>query len=83
MKLTTLILFGMLTVFGLVGQSDEEKEFQTWMKTTFATSGSLRKNIEAKSADVAVADAAKLEAVFKKIGEFWTKRKVDDAVGWS
>lgn len=83
MRLTAIVLLGTLTVFGLVRQSDEEKEFQAWMKTTFTASSSLRKNIEAKSGEAAATDAARLEAVFKKVGDFWSKRKVDDAVKWS
>lgn len=82
MKLTVFVLFGIFAFLSLT-QSREEQEFQSWMKTTFATSGSLRKNIESKTADGAAADAAKLEAVFKQVGEFFAKRNADDAVKWS
>ena len=57
----------------------QEADYQEWMKTVGATSGSLRKNLEARSGDAASADAKKLQEVFGQVYEFWHKKNVDDA----
>ena len=61
----------------------DEKEYEGWMKTTGATVGSMRKNVEAKANDAAAQDAEKLAEVFKKVEGFWQARKTEDAVIWS
>lgn len=83
MKLQGILVISILAVFGVMTQSDDEKEFQKWMKTTFTESSSLRKNIEAKMKEEAGTDADELEAVFKKVEAFWQKRKIEDATKWS
>ena len=62
---------------GLFAQ--EDKEYQDWMKTTGATAGSLRKNLEAKNGEAAVSDAKTLEEVFTQVHDFWMKKKIDNA----
>jgi mono/diheme cytochrome c family protein len=57
----------------------QEADYQEWMKTVGATSGNLRKNLEAKIGDAASADAKKLQEVFGQVYEFWHKKNVDDA----
>jgi cytochrome c556 len=83
MKLSLVLLLAVFTAFAATPQTPEEQEFAGWMKTAQATAGSLRKNIEAKAAEDVTKDAAKMEEVFKKTEEFWTKRKTEDAVKWS
>ncbi len=83
MKLSLVLLLAVFTVFAAAPQTPEEQEFAGWMKTAQATAGSLRKNIEAKAAEDVAKDAAKMEEVFKKSEEFWTKRNTEDAVKWS
>jgi mono/diheme cytochrome c family protein len=50
------------------------------MKTAGATSGSLRKNLDAKNGEAASADAKKLQEVFEQVHDFWHKKNVDDAM---
>jgi hypothetical protein len=63
--------------FAVFGQ--DEADYQKWMKTIGAASGSLRKNLEAKNADGASSDAKKLQEAFEQVHDFWHKKKVDDA----
>lgn len=83
MKLLLVLLFAGFAAFAAVPRSYDEAAFSAAMKTIFPTQGSLRKNIEAKNADGAKADAEKLEAIFKTSEEFWTEKKADDAIAWS
>jgi len=57
-----------------IGLAQDEKDYQTWMKTVQATNGTLRKNIDAKMGDAAAADADKLSGIFKQVAVFWEKR---------
>jgi hypothetical protein len=61
-----------LIVVGALAQSDSD--YQGWMKSNGANMGSLNKNIVAKNAAGAAADAEKLEATFKQVEDFWKKR---------
>lgn len=63
--------------------ADEQTDFANWMKATAATSGSLRKNLAAKSGDAAAADAKKLTEIFKEVHDFWMKKKIDAATKFS
>ena len=86
MKLTKLLLALMcaaFTVMAVVPQDADEQSFMAAMKTVMPTSGSMRKNVEAKDSAAAKADAAKLEAIFKTSEEFWTKRKAQDGIDLS
>jgi cytochrome c556 len=64
-----------VTAFG-----QDDAEYQQWMKTIGATSGSLRKNLDAKNAEGASADAKKLQEAFNKVHDYWNTKKVDDAM---
>ena len=59
--------------------AQDDKQYQDWMKTTGATAGSLRKNLEAKNGEAAAADAKKLQEVFTEVHDFWMKKKIDNA----
>ncbi|MBC7926848.1 MAG: cytochrome c [Bryobacteraceae bacterium] len=63
--------------------AQDEKEYQAWMKTTGATVGSLRKNLEAKNSEASAADATKLQEVFTQVHDFWMKKKVENAAKFS
>lgn len=63
----------------LVLFAQEEKDYQDLMKTTGATVGSLRKNLEAKNSEGAAADATKLQEVFTQVHDFWMKKKIENA----
>jgi len=78
------VLVGMATLFAaaaLFAQSDSD--YQGYMKTVFATNGSMQKNIAAKDAAAVAADANKLQDTFKQVEAFWQKRNADDAVGFA
>lgn len=83
MKLLLVLLFASFAAFAAIPSSFDHAAFSAAMKTIMPTQGSLRKNVEAKNADGVKADAAKLEAIFKTSEEFWTEKKVDDAIAWS
>jgi cytochrome c556 len=68
-----------LAAMAVVTSAQEDAEYQGWMKAVGATVGSLRKNLDAKNADTATADAKKLQEIFGHIDEFWTKKNVSDA----
>jgi cytochrome c556 len=77
-----LVAMAALFVAGALAQSDSD--FQGWMKSNPPTLGSLNKNIAAKDGAAAAADAQKLEATFKQVGDFWKNRGgADDAVNFS
>ena len=74
--LTTLTAF---FVIGAMAQSDAD--YQGWMKTVGGTMGSMNKQFAAKDGPAAASDAQKLEATFKEVQGFWSKRGgADDAV---
>ena len=84
MKKTACVFGLVIATLGIVSFAQTEQDYQSWMKSTGATVGSLKKNIEAKTGDAAVADADKLAGIFKQVGEFWQKRGgADDAVAGS
>jgi hypothetical protein len=66
-----------------VAFAQEEADYQNWMKTTGATVGSLRKNLEAKSGDAAAQDAKKLQEIFTQVHDFWLKKKIDNATNFA
>ena len=78
-KMYIMAVTAALVVVGALAQSDSD--YQDWMKSNAANMGSLNKNIAAKNAAGAAADAEKLEATFKQVEDFWKKRSgADDAV---
>jgi cytochrome c553 len=78
MKLT-LLFAASIAALAVSGFGQDEADYQKWMKTIGATSGSLRKNLEAKNADGAFTDAKKLQETFDQVHDFWSKKNVDDA----
>lgn len=78
MRKAIVVVSALLISASLFAQ-DEEKDYQGWMKTTGATAGSLRKNLEAKNGEGAQADAKKLQEVFADVHDFWMKKKIDSA----
>ena len=74
-----LLLNACLTALSITVCAKDDADYQKWMKTVGATSGSLRKNLAAKDGAAASADAKKLQEVFDKVHDFWHKKNVDDA----
>jgi cytochrome c2 len=74
-----LVSASLLAFAGIVSAQDEADHVK-WMKSIAATSGGIRKNIEAKSAAEVSADATKLAAMYKTLGEFYASRSMADAV---
>ena len=68
-----------LIAFGMIALTQEEADYQKWMKTTGATAGSLTKNLAAKNGEGATADAKKLQETFQQVHDFWHKKGVNDA----
>jgi mono/diheme cytochrome c family protein len=63
-----------------VSFAQDEQQFQTWMKDNAATTGKLRKQVEAKANSEVATDAKHLEGVYKEIAAFFEKRGAADAV---
>lgn len=81
MKRTFVLAVSLLALSWAVPAQDEaEAGYVKLMKETGATMGSLRKNLEAKAGPAAAADAKKLQGIFGQVHDFWTNKKVDDAV---
>lgn len=76
----TLLVLACISALGLTALAQDDAAYQGWMKTVGATGGSLRKNLEAKNADGASADAKKLQDVFVHVHDYWSKKGVDDAM---
>jgi hypothetical protein len=74
-----LVLLACLSALGITAFAQDDAAYVTWMKTVGSTGGSLRKNLEAKNADGAAADAKKLQEVFGHVHEYWVKKGTDDA----
>ena len=80
-SLKRILLFAAgVTVFAVALLAQDEADYQKWMKTVGTTSGSLRKNLDAKNGEAASADARKLQEVFDQVHDFWHKKNVDDAM---
>ena len=67
-----------VTFLGLA-MAAEDAEFEAWMKSTGATAGSLRKNLEAKNGDGASADAKKLAEIMKQVEGFFQAKNTSGA----
>jgi cytochrome c556 len=65
---------------GVTVAAQDNAEYQGWMKSVGATSGSLRKNLEAKDAGAAAADAKKLQEIFGHVHGYWNDKHVEDAM---
>lgn len=81
-KIYVLVITTVVLAIGALAQSDGE--YQSLMKSTAASMGSLNKNIAAKDGAGAASDAQKLEATFKQVEDFWKNRGgADDAVNYA
>jgi cytochrome c556 len=79
--LIVLAVSALLSAAFLRAQSDSD--YQGWMKTVGATTGSLQKNVAAKDAAATGADAQTLLDTFKQVEMFWDKRGAADAVNFA
>jgi hypothetical protein len=75
-----LLMTTCFAALGVTVVAQDDAEYHGWMKSVGATSGSLRKNLEAKNADAAAADAKKLQEIFGQVHTYWSDKKVDDAM---
>ena len=75
-----LLMATCFVVLGVTVVAQDDAEYQGWMKAAGAASGSLRKNLEAKNADAASADAKKLQEIFGQVHNYWNSKHVDDAM---
>jgi cytochrome c556 len=80
-KICLVAVAAVLIVTAAFAQS--EADYQGYMKMIAGANGSLGKNIEAKNAEGAAADAAKLAATFKMVEAFWQGRNMTDAVNFA
>lgn len=75
-----LVMVTCFAVLGVTVVAQDNAVYQGWMKAAGATSGSLRKNLEAKNADAASADAKKLQEIFGHVHSYWNDKHADDAM---
>jgi hypothetical protein len=75
-----LLFTACFTALVVTALAQDEADYRKWMKTIAATSGSLRKNLDAKNGEAAAADAKKLQETFEQVHDFWQKKNVDDAM---
>ena len=82
MRLTKILVALLSTdaFFVLLAQSDAD--YQGFMKSAVAAKGKVAKGIAAKDKGVA-ADAKAMEASFKQIEDYWTKKGASDATGFA
>lgn len=76
LKPSAAVLMGLALV--ATGVYAADRPYEEAMKEVGAACGSLKKNLDAKSNDAAAADAAKLEKLYKELGKFWAKKKMDE-----
>jgi cytochrome c556 len=74
-------LFATVTFFVLLAQSDAD--YAGWMKAAVASKGKVAKGIAAKDGPGTAADAKAMEASFKQIEDYWSKKGAADAVGFA
>ena len=75
---SSLVAVCMLLFCGFAFAQDAG-ECPAWMKSAFANSGSLRKNLDAKSGEAAAADAQKLSETFSHVHQYYVDKKMDKA----
>ena len=79
-----LSLLTIAIAFGLTALANEKPttEFQNIMKSNAATNGAmgLRAHIAAKDYDAIAKDAATFKENFEKVTDFFTKKKMEDAI---
>ncbi len=79
MKLTT-ITAAILFLCAPAVFAQDTAEMSAWMKSLAATNGAIRKNLEAKNGSDVAADAKKLTEIYEKVGAYFAKMNMDDAV---
>ncbi len=75
-----------VSVIGLLGgymYAESAKPYEQVMKEVGAACTSLKKNLDAKMSPEAARDAEKLAALFQEVEAFWTKKNVQDAIGFA
>ena len=79
------VVMGAVAVFGLTVVAGEKppESYVKNMKDTNAASAELRKAVDVKDYDAIAKSATTLKTLFENTEEFWTKRKMDDAVGFA
>jgi cytochrome c556 len=79
------VVIGAVAVFGLTVVAGEKppESYVKNMKDTNAASAELRKAVDVKDYEAIAKNAAMLKTLFENTEEFWTKRKMDDAVGFA
>jgi hypothetical protein len=78
-----VMVIGAAAVFGavnLLAQQPQKQPYDQLMKDVAATYASVKKNLDAGAGPAAVADAAKLEGLFKETEAFWAQFKTKDAL---
>ena len=83
MRVTKVLVALLATVvfFVLLAQSDAD--YQGFMKAAVASKGKVAKGIAAKDGPGTAADAKAMEASFKQIEDYWSKKGAADAVGFA
>lgn len=76
----TLLFTACVIVLAVPALAQDDADYQKWMKTVGATSGSLRKNLDAKNGEAVSADAKKLLEAFDQVHAYWQKKNINDAM---
>ena len=74
-------LLATVVFFVLLAQSDAD--YMGFMKAAVASKGKVAKGIAAKDGPGTAADAKAMEASFKQIEDYWSKKGATDAVGFA
>jgi len=74
-------LLATVIFFVLLAQSDAD--YQGFMKSAVASKGKVAKGIAAKDGPGVAAEAKSMEASFKQIEDYWSKKGAADAVGFA
>lgn len=79
------LVAGAVAMIGLTVVAGEKppESYVKNMKDTNAASAELRKSVEVKDYEAIAKHAVALKALFESTEEFWTKRKMDDAIGFA
>jgi hypothetical protein len=79
-KISMVVGIQMALAAGMV-LAQSQDDFDAWMRTIDEKNQSVQRNIAAKDADAATADAKALQETFKLVEGFWAKRgNAQDAV---
>ena len=83
MKKAHILLAVATLLAGTVLFAQSDSDYQGYMKIIGPTNGSLQKNIAAKDAKAASADAHKLQDTFKMVEAYWTAKGAADAINFA